>query len=114
MAKAEPLEDFGAAAAHCVGPFVPELHRHLDVFVRGQRVEQIMHLKDETDVAPHLDQAVRRQPRQIAAEDFDRALAAPSASAPIRVNRVVLPAPEGPVITTSSPGGTSIRLSKST
>ena len=34
--------------------------------------------------------------------------------APIRVRSVVLPAPEGPVITTSWPGGMSIRLSNST
>ena len=73
VSKAEPVEDLGAAPAHRVRPFVAELHRHLDVFVGGQRVEQVMHLKDKADIAPDRDEFPRRQPRQIAAEDFDAA-----------------------------------------
>src|SRR5271170_8509637 len=45
-----------------------ELHRHLDVFEGGQRVEQIVHLENEPDLAAYSDEIVGAEMRQIAAE----------------------------------------------
>ena len=42
------------------------------------------------------------------------ALPASCAAPPIRVSKVVLPEPDGPVITTSCPGGISSEMSNST
>ena len=61
MAEPEALQHPGAALPHLAGRSVAELRRHLDVFVGGERIEQIVHLKDETDVAPHLDELARRR-----------------------------------------------------
>ncbi len=86
---------------HPLRRIVAELHRHLDVFEGGQRVEQIVHLKDEADA-----RAAPRRGRAAARRDRSRPNTSirPSCTerkAPIKVNRVVLPAPDGPVITTS-------------
>src|SRR5579883_3458371 len=68
VAKPELLEDFDAASAHLLRPLAAKLHGHFDIFVGAQRVEQVVHLKDKADVAPHSDKLARRQLRQFATE----------------------------------------------
>src|SRR5262249_35571590 len=71
MTQPEALEDFRTAAAHLRRRTLGELHRHLDVFQGAERVEQIVHLENEPDVASHGDEIAALQARQVAAENFD-------------------------------------------
>ncbi len=71
VAEPEALQDSGAAPPHLSRRGVAELRRHFDVLEGGQRVEQIVHLKNETDVSPYSDEFAAAQPRQIAAEHLD-------------------------------------------
>ena len=73
VAEPQALQHPGAALPHLAGCSVAELRRHLDVFVGGERIEQIVHLKDETDVAPHFDEFAAAELRQVAAEHVDPA-----------------------------------------
>ncbi len=74
MAEAEPLQELQAMPAPDLRRLVTKLLRHLDVFVGGQRLEQVVHLKDEADLAAHRDQIVRRQPPQVATQHRDPTL----------------------------------------
>ena len=55
VAEPEALQNVGAAPPYFIPRSISELRRHLDVLVGGKRVEQIVHLKDEANVAPHID-----------------------------------------------------------
>ena len=57
-----------------------KLQRHLDVLVGRQRLEQIVHLEDEADLAPHPHQFAGAEPRQVAAEHLDAGPPAASAA----------------------------------
>ncbi len=71
-AEPEPFQHRHPPLAHFGGGVIPgQLHRHLDVLVGGQRLEQIMHLKDEADVAAHPNQRIAGQLRQIVSEHLD-------------------------------------------
>ena len=75
MAEPEPLQHRDAAAAHFRRrKLAGQLQRHLDVLVGRQRLEQIVHLEDEPDLAPHADQFARAEMRQVAAEHLEPAL----------------------------------------
>ena len=75
VAEAETLQHRDAAAAHLGGrQAAGKLQRHLDVFIGRQRLEQIVHLEDEADLAPHMHQLAGAEPRQVAAEHLEPAL----------------------------------------
>ena len=73
VAEPQPLQDPGAALPHVAQFPISELRRHLDVFIGGERIKQIVHLKDETDVAPHFDEFAAAKSREIAAQHLDPA-----------------------------------------
>ena len=59
MTEAQPLEDFRSPLAHALGRTIAQLHRHLHVLIGGQRVEKIMRLKDEAEIAPDVPELLR-------------------------------------------------------
>src|SRR5215831_452049 len=74
MPKAQAFEHRHASRAHLARRPATDLHRHLDVLVSRQRVEQIVRLENETDVAANCDKLLGRHPRQVSVEDLDCAL----------------------------------------
>ena len=108
IAQAELGQQLRRHLAGAAAGVVVELQRHLDVFQGGQRFEQVVGLKDETDLAADLDQLARRA----AAQDRPMTSRVPSCTerkAPASTSRVVFPEPEGPVMITISPGS-SVKL----
>src|SRR5512141_2045102 len=74
IAETELFQHFTGALAYLYRGTLAQLKRHHDVFQRGQRFEQIVHLKDEADLAPDLYQVARAEARQVAAKDLNPAL----------------------------------------
>jgi hypothetical protein len=74
VSKPEAIEDRSTALSHLARRAVAELHRHFDVFVGRQRIEQIVHLEDKADITSHRDQLTRAEVRQAMPEHLDRAL----------------------------------------
>jgi hypothetical protein len=72
----------------------------LTFFQGAERVEQIVHLENEPDVASHGDEIAALRARQVAAENFD-----PSglhrAQGANQGQQRRLPGPDGPVMMTS-------------
>ena len=86
---------------------------HPDVLDRRQRAEQVVLLEDEADLPAELDlarvvQPVRSRPRTRRLPSWT------CRRAPIRVRRVVLPEPDGPVRMTTSPRPISSVMSNRT
>ena len=64
VAEPEPLQHADRALANGGSrALAGELNRHLDVLIGGQGFEQIVHLKDKADIAPHPHQIARAKAR---------------------------------------------------
>ena len=75
MAEPEPVQHLDPELAHVRRRARPvELQGKLDVLVGAQRVEQIVHLKDEADAAPDPHQLARRERCQVLPQHLDPAL----------------------------------------
>ena len=113
LPKTELAQDLDAPAVHLLNAVAPQCGGHSHVLDRGERAEQVVQLKDETDVLAELDLL----PFRGAARSWPRTSRLPSCirrRAPIRVSKVDLPEPEGPVMITTSPRLISRSLSKRT
>jgi hypothetical protein len=73
VGEAEPFENGDPAPPHLARRAGADLHRHLDVLVGRQRVEQVVRLEDEPDVAPYRGQLAPAEMRQVAAQHLDLA-----------------------------------------
>ena len=69
VAQAEVREQVADAGVGLGRRVILKLHRHADVLIRRQRVEQIVGLEDEADAAAELNHPGRPEAVQLAAQD---------------------------------------------